>query len=39
MFGSKPIEEIKANLLPAAKTALDPLVGWAEATMAAKAKG
>jgi NAD(P)H-dependent FMN reductase len=37
MFGKKPIEEIEANLLPAAKTALDELVWWAKATMAAKA--
>ncbi len=38
MFGNKPIEEIEANLLPSTKTALDELVWWAEATMAAKAK-
>jgi NAD(P)H-dependent FMN reductase len=37
MFGKKPIEEIEANLLPSAKTALDELVWWAKATMAAKA--
>ncbi len=37
MFGKKPIEEIEANLLPAATTALDELVWWANATMAAKA--
>jgi NAD(P)H-dependent FMN reductase len=37
MFGNKPIEEIEANLLPSAKTALDELVWWAKATMAAKA--
>ena len=36
MFGKKPIAEIEANLLPAAKTALDELVWWAKATMAAK---
>ncbi|CDZ45246.1 NADPH-dependent FMN reductase [Neorhizobium galegae] len=35
--GNKPIEEIEANLLPSAKTALDELVWWAKATMAAKA--
>ncbi len=35
--GNKPIEEIEANLLPAAKTALDELVWWAKAIMAAKA--
>jgi NAD(P)H-dependent FMN reductase len=37
MFGNKPIEEIEANLLPSANTALDELVWWAKATMAAKA--
>lgn len=37
MFGKKPIEEIEASLLPAAKTALDELVWWARATSAAKA--
>lgn len=36
MGGNKPIEEIEANLLPQAKTALDELVWWAKATMAAK---
>jgi NAD(P)H-dependent FMN reductase len=35
-YGHKPIEEIEANLLPSAKTALDELVWWAKATMAAK---
>ncbi|WP_105423647.1 NADPH-dependent FMN reductase [Neorhizobium sp. T25_27] len=35
--GNKPIEEIEANLLASAKTALDELVWWAKATMAAKA--
>lgn len=35
-FGNKPIEEIEANLLPSAKTALDELLWWAKATMAAK---
>jgi hypothetical protein len=34
--GNKPIEEIEANLLPSAKTALDELAWWAKATMAAK---
>ncbi len=34
--GNKPIEEIEANLLPSAKTALDELVWWAKATMAAR---
>jgi len=37
MFGKKTIEDIEANLLPSAKTALDELVWWAKATMAAKA--
>lgn len=37
MGGNKPIEEIEANLLPSAKAALDELVWWAKATMAAKA--
>nr|WP_244481424.1 NAD(P)H-dependent oxidoreductase [Rhizobium sp. Root1203] len=37
MGGNKPIEEIEANLLPSAKTALDALVWWAKATIAAKA--
>ncbi len=36
-FGNKPIEEIEGHLLPSAKTALDELVWWAKATMAAKA--
>jgi len=37
MFGKKTIEDIEANLLPSAKTALDELVWWAKATIAAKA--
>lgn len=37
MFGNKPIEEVEANLLPHAKTALDELTWWAKATIAAKA--
>jgi NAD(P)H-dependent FMN reductase len=37
MFGKKPIEEIESNLLPSASKALDELVWWANATMAAKA--
>jgi NAD(P)H-dependent FMN reductase len=37
MGGNKPIEDIEATLLPTAKTALDELVWWAKATMAAKA--
>lgn len=36
-FGNKPIEDIEASLLPSAKTALDELLWWAKATMAAKA--
>jgi NAD(P)H-dependent FMN reductase len=32
-----PIEEIEANLLPGAKTMMDDVVWWANATMAAKA--
>jgi NAD(P)H-dependent FMN reductase len=35
--GNKPIEDIEANLLPNTKVALDELVWWAKATMAAKA--
>lgn len=37
MGGNKAIEEIEASLLPAAKAALDELVWWAKATMAARA--
>ena len=37
MGAGKPIEDIEANLLASAKTALDELVWWAKATMAAKA--
>ena len=36
MGAGKPIEDIEANLLASAKTALDELVWWAKATMAAK---
>lgn len=36
MGGNKPIEDIEQNLLPSAKTALDELVWWAKATMAAR---
>lgn len=36
-FGNKAIADIEANLLSSAKTALDELVWWAKATMAAKA--
>lgn len=36
-FGNKPIEAVEANLLPAAKAALDDLVWWTRATMAARA--
>jgi NAD(P)H-dependent FMN reductase len=35
--GNQPIETIEQNLLPAARTALDELVWWANATMAARA--
>jgi NAD(P)H-dependent FMN reductase len=35
-YGNRPIEEVEANLLPSAKAALDELVWWANATMAAK---
>ena len=37
VFGKKQIADIEANLLPSTKTALDELVWWAKATMAAKA--
>jgi NAD(P)H-dependent FMN reductase len=37
MGANKPIEEIEKNLLPSTKTALDELVWWAKATIAAKA--
>ena len=37
MGSDKPIEDIEAHLLPHAKVALDELVWWAKATMAAKA--
>jgi NAD(P)H-dependent FMN reductase len=36
MGANKPIEDIEAHLLAATKTALDELVWWAHATMAAK---
>ena len=36
MFGNKPIEDIEAGLLPSATAALDQLVWWAKATMAAR---
>jgi len=36
-YGNRPIEDIENNLLASAKTALDELVWWAKATMAAKA--
>lgn len=35
-FGNKPIEEIEEHLLPTVQIALDELVWWAQATMAAK---
>lgn len=34
---NKAIEDVEANLLPATKAALDELVWWAKATMAARA--
>lgn len=37
--GNQPIETIEQNLLPSAKTALDELVWWTRATMAARAAG
>ena len=37
MGANKPIEDIEASLLAATKSALDELVWWAHATMAAKA--
>jgi NAD(P)H-dependent FMN reductase len=37
MFGNRPFSEIEANLLPSAQAALDELLWWAKATMAAKA--
>ena len=37
MSGNKPIEDIEDHLLPNTKTALDELLWWAKATMAAKA--
>ncbi|WP_158881053.1 NAD(P)H-dependent oxidoreductase [Rhodanobacter sp. L36] len=37
MVGNKPIEDIEAGLLPSAIAALDDLVWWAKATMAARA--
>lgn len=36
-FGKQPIESIEANLLPSATAALDELVWWAKATIAARA--
>lgn len=36
--GNQPIETIEQNLLPSSKTALDELVWWARATMAARAQ-
>jgi NAD(P)H-dependent FMN reductase len=37
MGGNKPIEDIETHLLPNTKIALDELVWWAKATIAAKA--
>jgi NAD(P)H-dependent FMN reductase len=39
MGENKPIEDIEGKLLPSAKAALDELVWWAKATMAARAAG
>jgi NAD(P)H-dependent FMN reductase len=36
-FGKQPIETIEANLIASAKAALDELVWWTKATMAARA--
>jgi hypothetical protein len=36
MGANKPIEDIEAHLLASTKSALDELVWWAHATMAAK---
>ena len=36
-FGNQPIETIEANLLQSAEAALDELIWWAKATMAARA--
>lgn len=36
--GNQPIETIEQNLIPSATTALDELVWWAKATMAARAE-
>jgi NAD(P)H-dependent FMN reductase len=36
MGGNQPIESVEANLLPSATSALDELLWWAKATMAAK---
>ncbi len=37
MFGKQPITDIEAHLLPHTKTALEELLWWAKATLAAKA--
>jgi hypothetical protein len=37
MGANKPIEDIEATMLAATKSALDELVWWSHATMAAKA--
>ncbi|MET0407282.1 MAG: NADPH-dependent FMN reductase [Hyphomicrobium sp.] len=39
MGGDQPIERIESGVLSATKTALDELVWWAHATMAARASG
>jgi len=38
-FGKQPIETIEANLIPSAAAALDELVWWARATIAAREAG
>jgi NAD(P)H-dependent FMN reductase len=38
-FGKQPIETIEANLIPSATAALDELIWWAKATMAARGDG
>jgi NAD(P)H-dependent FMN reductase len=35
-FGNRPIEEVEVHLLPSTQTALDELLWWARATMAAR---
>ncbi|WP_333723644.1 hypothetical protein [Agrobacterium tumefaciens] len=35
-IGNKPMDDIEVNLLPSAKAALDELMWWTKATMAAR---